>query len=172
MELNFNVDKKNPLLPVLLILKVCHFSIRSFILTIRKENYFIWGQIPTLKIDPQRFSCWQFTPFGVTFQRVRQFSTIRWWYFSTNFSWKFFNGGLFSTLHRRQKLSVRKKHKQPKNREFVGNDPPSENSVLDEFFSKNLPKELSIMKEIKTKKYLAVVFCECFKQFIGETGSE
>ena len=55
------------LLPVLLILKVCHFSIRSFIIKIRKENYFIWGQISKLKIDPQRFPCWKLTPLGVIF---------------------------------------------------------------------------------------------------------
>ena len=89
MELNFNVDKRPPhLLPVLLILKVCHFAIFSFIITIRKENYYIWGQISTLEIDPQRFPCWKLTPFGITFQRARQFSTIGWCYFAANFSGK------------------------------------------------------------------------------------
>ena len=111
MELNFNVDKRTPppLLPVLVILKECHFSIRSFIITIRKENYYIWGQISTLKIDPQRSPCWKLTPFGVTFQRVRQFSTIGWCFFFQQMSvekWpggSFYNAGLFSTLHRTEK---------------------------------------------------------------------
>ena len=86
--------QKTPLLPVLLILKVCHFSIRSFIIKIRKENYFIWGQISTLKIDPQRFSYWKLTHFGVTFQRsdrviFKQISVEKWP------GGSFFNGGLF-----------------------------------------------------------------------------
>ena len=43
---------------------------------------------------------------------------------------------------------VRKEHTQPKNLKLVGNDPPSEDSVLDEFFSKNLLKMVSMTENI------------------------
>ena len=75
----------------------------AFLITISKENYYILGQISTSKIDPQLFPCWKLTPFGVTFQQARQFSTIGWCYFLTNFSWKMtwgviFQRGSISTL--------------------------------------------------------------------------
>jgi hypothetical protein len=48
----------------------------------------------------------------------------------------------------RKGFFVRKEHTQPKNLKLVGNDPPSEDSVLDEFFSKNLLKMVSMTENI------------------------
>ena len=60
MELNFNVDKRPP--------PSCPLDIKGMSF-LRNENYHIWGQISTLKIDPQRSPCWKIDTFW------RHFST-------------------------------------------------------------------------------------------------